>query len=284
MINITGSNAQQISQLPLTELQRSIVRQKERSPEMYRYPSLQALQFELVLRSNIVQAAKDLNDSGASFAVFKKSRCNERLWSRTEAGGFKLRPGVLPSDGIRDIYANGELYAFECATAIVILLYKAMLETLGESNFNRHFRDLLLYDWTYDNDLRLITLYSYVEAYPGDILYFENPDHDDDRPEWQGENVIKLANDLYYGHGVGIKSAAGMIEALNRTRNPGSTKSAFLSDLVNHPDFGYLMTLPSRSRESVLAERAEPPVVARIGTAVYVYRNHKMRKQDRMLL
>lgn len=284
MINITGSNMQQVNLLPLTELQRSIVRQKERSPEVYRYPSLQALQFELALRANIVQAAKDLNDSGASFAVFKKSRCNERLWSRTEAGGFKLRPGVLPSDGIRDIYANGELYAFECATAIVILLYKAMLETLGESNFNRHFRDLLLFDWTYDNDLRLITLYSYVEAYPGDILYFENPDHDDDRPEWQGENVIKLANDLYYGHGVGIKSAAGMIEALNRTRNPGSTKSAFLSDLVNHPDFGYLMTLPSRSRESVLAERAEPPLIARIGTAVYVYRNHRMRKQDRMLL
>ncbi|MGO4370115.1 hypothetical protein AB4Z21_04830 [Paenibacillus sp. MCAF20] len=93
-----------------------------------------------------------------------------------------------------------------------------------------------------------------------------------------------MADDQYFGHGVGIETKADMIEALNGTRNPGSTKSAFLSDLVNHPDFNYLMTLPSRSRESVLADRAEPAVVARIGTAVYVYRNHNMRKQDRMLL
>lgn len=285
MINVTGSSAEQISRLPLTELERGIVERKMSSPVAYRYPTLQSLRFELTLRSNIVQAAKDLNASGVSFATFQKSRCNEALWKRNEHGGFKLRPGVPPSVGINDIFRNGELYAFECATAIVILLYKAVLETLGESTFNRHFSDLLLYDWTYDNDLRLITTYSYVETYPGDVLYFENPDHAEDRPEWQGENAIKLADDLYYGHGVGIKNAEGMIRSLNEMRAPGSEKSAFLSDLVNHPDFQYLSTLPSRSRASAARPGdKESPIVAKIGTALYVYRNRTMRKQDMMRL
>src|SRR5690242_18887099 len=102
LINVTGSDNAQIGQLPLSGLEKEIVEKKMRSPVVYQYPSLQSLKFELALRSNIVQAAKDLNASGASFAVFQKSRCNEALWERNELGGFKLRPGVAPSVGIND--------------------------------------------------------------------------------------------------------------------------------------------------------------------------------------
>ncbi len=135
---------------------------------------------------------------------------------------------------------NGYKYAFECSTAIVIVLYKAVLDSIEEHEFNRLFADLLLYDWHYDDDLRLIQEQGSAGAYSGDILYFKNPDVNPETPEWQGENVVKMGKDLYYGHGIGIQSAQGMIAKLNRHRKPGSHTPAYLTDLVIYPDFLYL--------------------------------------------
>lgn len=47
-----------------------------------------------------------------------------------------------------------------------------------------------------------------------------------------GENVINLGNGTYYGHGIGITSANGIIRELNRNRRRGATESAFLTDSV----------------------------------------------------
>jgi protein-glutamine gamma-glutamyltransferase len=243
VILIAGSPSIQLNPLTTTELERKIVRAKQSSPVVYRYPSTEALEFELKTRLHIVEAAKALYASGVSFATFATSRCNERYWIRTDDGGFQLRPGVPPSVGINDIFENGELYAFECAGAIVIVLYKAILETVGEAVFNRHFQDLFLRDWQYDRDLNLVTSNNKNEAYPGDVLYFKNPDHDPSRPEWQGENVVMLDQDLYFGHGIGIESGEDIIAALNRMRRPGSTQSAYLQDLVVYPDFEALRRL-----------------------------------------
>lgn len=243
MILVAGSPNIQLNPLTLTELERKIVRDKQRSPVVYRYPSPDALQFELKMRLHITEAAKALYASGVNFATFDTSRCNERYWIRRGNGGFQLRPGVPPSVGINDIFENGELYGFECAGAIIIVLYKAVLETVGTAVFNRYFQNLFLRDWQYDRDLRLITGTNTREAYPGDVLYFKNPDHDPETPEWQGENVIMLNDDLYFGHGIGIESGQGIIAALNRMRRPFSFRSAFLDDLVVFPDFEALRRL-----------------------------------------
>jgi protein-glutamine gamma-glutamyltransferase len=257
-----------------TQMEREIYAQKKNSFVTYAYDSVEELQFELKLRSKIVGAARALLASKAAFAPFRRSRCNWKYWIRTEKGGFQLRPNALPSAAIKDIYVSGGLYAFECATAMVIVLYKAILDTIGEERFNVLFDNLLLFDWNYDSDLHLITVNSREESFPGDILYFQNPDVSMDTPEWQGENAIKLGNNLYYGHGIGNKSEVQMIAALNHHRKPNSTRSAYLKDQTTYPDYKHLANL-YYSGMSSLPYRFQPQLlnaqtIVRIGSLNYL--------------
>ncbi|MBE1444070.1 protein-glutamine gamma-glutamyltransferase [Paenibacillus sp. OAS669] len=227
----------------LTDAERMIYREKDRSRRTYTYDSWNSLLFELQVRAAIMEAAAAMNSSEVSFSSFKQSRCNERFWERKENGAFLQRNDVRSSAAIRDIFENGSLYAFECATAIIILLYKAVLDIIGDEKFDRLFNHLYLYSWNYDHDLRLITLEHGAEAFGGDIQYFKNPDVNPEWIEWQGENVIKMGAGLYYGHGIGIRTGREIIEKLNRVRIPGSTVSAYLMDEVTFPDFAYLQKI-----------------------------------------
>lgn len=256
-----------------SHLERTILIQKNKSPILYQYESLSQLQFELRLRTNIVEAAHALLRSKAAFAAFKESRCNIHFWNRTEYGGFKIKEDTLPSTAIRDIFTNGSLYAFECSAAMVIVLYMAVLDSIGEHSFNRLFADLLLWDWNYDKDLRLITIDSNKESVPGDILYFKNPDVSPHTPEWRGENVVKLEEDLYYGHGIGIKYAEDIIAALNQRRKPGSTQSAYLLDQATYPDFKYLFQFRAGSnmdRYGTMQRYRNNFITSKIGSSTYI--------------
>ncbi|OBR62296.1 protein-glutamine gamma-glutamyltransferase [Paenibacillus oryzae] len=268
MIVILDGSSAQIPPRMLTELERKTLQRKMNSPVVYRYPNLESLLFELKLRSHIVQSAKDMYTSGVSFATFSNSRCNERYWIRTPNGGFLLRPGVPPSVAVADIYENGHLYAFECAGAIIILLYKAVLDAIGPAAFDRHFQNLFLRDWQYDRDMRLITTYNLNEVYHGDVLYFKNPDHDPRTPEWQGENVVVLDDNLYFGHGIGIGTGQEIIDQLNRARRPFSMVSAYLDNLVLTPDFEAIRLLAYRDDEvATAASSAEDTAEALMETA-----------------
>lgn len=232
-----------------------------------------ALEFERKMRDGIVESAEALNASGVDFATFDESRCNPQFWTLTNNGGLQLRPSVSSTIGIRDIFQNGHLYAFECATAMVIVLYKATIGAIGEQAFNRYFRDLYLWDWNYDDNLRLITTYHKDEMLRGDVVYFKNPDHAPDKPEWQGENAIKLGNDLYYGHGIGITTAEVIIDSLNQERVPGSTTSAYFTDEALHPDFEYLQQLSTKPYLPAGASRgSRDRVYSRIGVRTYIYK------------
>lgn len=270
MIRIPDASDEQIERVAQSGLQREIVRQRQNSPITYRFPSLDALRFELLMRENIVRAAEDLYRGDASFAVFTRSRCNERLWERLPNGGFQLRPDVPPSYAIADIWSNGRRYAFECATAMVLIMYKAVLDTIGSEKFDTYFKDLYVRDWHYDSDLQLVTVYDSDEATLGDIVYFKNPDHHPATPEWQGENAIMVAPNRFFGHGVGIRSAEGMIDTLNRKRFPGSRRSAYMTEQVNHPSFEHLRNIALRDREPLLAY-LQGDIVARIGSHGYEY-------------
>lgn len=256
MIQIPGYNVNQIDLSMLSDLERSILRKKIASPIIYTYRSLNSLLFELSMRSKIVEAAKSLYSSGVGFAPFEHSRANERFWTVTNLGAFEQRNDVLSSDAINDIFTNGQLYRFECATAMVIILYKATLDSIGKETFDSVYRHLTLYGWRYAQNLKLITVEEKNEVYSGDVLYFENPDYDPKTPQWQGENAIKLEDALYFGHGLGIQTSDGIIAGLNRRRRPGSTTSAYLTDQVVHPDFDRLFLLKA-------------PITARIGSRTY---------------
>ncbi|RAP75719.1 protein-glutamine gamma-glutamyltransferase [Paenibacillus montanisoli] len=232
------------------------------------------MQFEPTLRANIIKAAKALSRGGAEFETFRTSFCNQDYWILTNEGGFLLRKSETPSEGIQDIFSNGKKYGFECATAIIIIIYKGVLDTLGNDQFNKLFPNLHLYSWQIDSDLGLIQEHApSANAQPGDVLYFKNPEVDPEEMEWRGENVIKIDDDLFFGHGIGIKNAKGIIRALNKHRVPQATESAYLEDQFIYPDFDNLSKYaPADMRKfSHKAGRPNPNAVcARIGARKYI--------------
>jgi len=269
MITVSGRSfdaSALAEQYPHDSVERQVLDVMAQSAGTYRYDSVEQLKFELLLRRNIVDAAKALDRSRFSFAVFHKSRANPEYWDRTPNGGFELKRGASPGAAIRDIYENGGQYATECATAMVIVYYKALLEAYGETLFDALFPEIYLMNWhRLDPRLRSIGTPQFAQdVLLGDRKYFENPDVDPKTPELQGENVIVLPGGLFYGHGIGIKTADQMIRALNAHRKPGATRQAYLRDTAARPDFKLLASLPERhAARTAHLVWTFPPAVAR---------------------
>jgi protein-glutamine gamma-glutamyltransferase len=222
-------------------MEKDILNKLSQSRDIYRYSSIMQLKFEMELRVNIIKAAKELDKSKFEFEVFKKAYCNTDFWFLTKNGGFKLKEGIKPSDAVKDIYINSSKYATECATAIIIVYYKALVDLYPEELFNDMFPGIFLMDWSYlDEDLDIDSSVDINDFIPGDCLYFVNPEVDPETTEWQGENVIDLSNGNYYGHGIGVGTAEKMIKKLNGHRKKDAKESAFLTNLVTRPNLNYL--------------------------------------------
>ncbi|RSL33688.1 protein-glutamine gamma-glutamyltransferase [Salibacterium salarium] len=215
---------------------------------MHAYRSSNALTFDINIRKHITLSAKALNESRATFELFTATRANKEYWEITNAGGIRLRYGVEPSRGIQDIFDNSDLYGFECATAMVIIFYHAALQVIGSRIFNELFPNIYLYSWHFDSDFGLESVRTHYFI-PGDVVYFNNPDFNVQSPQWRGENAVVLDNDTYFGHGIGIQTEAEMIDILNELRNPDSTQSAYLTNVVTRTDNEHLFnqTLSFRS-------------------------------------
>lgn len=242
MIQVSGLPFQQIDMWPSGSVERMIIQRMIEDPAVYSYQSIGELSFEVNLRKNIIQSARAMNQSQVRFESFANSRCNPQYWQLTSNGGFILRPGVKPSDAIQDIYKNSSQYAFECATAMVIIYYHAVLNSMGEALFNHYFQNIYLYSWHADSDLGLKPIH--IPHYlPGDVIYFENPDFDPQTPYWRGENTVVLGDGTYFGHGLGIKTVEQTIQTLNQARKPGSKQSAYLTNIVGRPSFKHLAKL-----------------------------------------
>jgi len=216
--------------------------------------------FEQKLRKEICEAALALSKSGLRFAVFKNTECNEEYWHRTSNGGFQLRGN--PANAMQDIFQNGWRYATECATAMEIVYYKALLEVYGEELFNKTFPSIYLMDWDVRNPLlmKIGSMEQVTELLNGDRAYFANPDHDPDLPQWQGENVIVLGEDRYYGHGIGVGNASHFIGSLNSKRKKDNPRSAYLMSSAARPDFRRLADV-MHSERAVTVWREFPPAV-----------------------
>jgi hypothetical protein len=241
MIDITGNAIKKddfINKYQLTDVEKEILSKMDTGAAAYRYDSDGELKFELEMRNNIIDAAYGLLKSRFRFRTFRESECNDEFWERSDEGGFSLRAGIKPSDGLYDIYHNGRKYGNECATAIVIIFYKALLEIYKPELFDKLYGDIYLMNWLHEfKHLGVVTYRDLNEYLPGDCRYFANPDVDPLTPEWQGENTIDCDNGRYYGHGIGISSAEGIIRALNRNRISGSEVSAYLMNTATRPNF-----------------------------------------------
>lgn len=256
---------------PLQPMEQYILESMISSTELLVYNSMDELIFELVMRNAVIESAYRLNASDADFAVFSESRCNPAYWSRTENGGFQLFADTSPSKAIEDIFTNGSAYGFECATAIIIVYYGAVLKVLGMETFDKLFANLYLRDWQHDKDLRLMTK-KYMLYLPGDVRYIKNPDYDPSRPQWQGENIVDLGKGLYYGHGIGIRTAEEIIQILNRLRRPGAQRSAYMLDQATRLGYSYLAQYykPTNSRMNRTSDFFPYAIKAQIGQSFYV--------------
>jgi protein-glutamine gamma-glutamyltransferase len=226
----------------LSGKQREIYDHLDHSLTLFEFDSTFQLLFEIRLRENIIEAALKLKDASVAFTSFKYSKFNPIYWTKGPSG-YLLNPNVRPSDAISDIFNNGQEYGFECSTAMVIIFYKAVLESIRVADFNYLFRGLLVWNWNYDPDLAIITLEG-SEFIPGDVVYFMNPDFE--MPIWRGENAVVLGKGLYYGHGIGIGTAKEMIEALNTLRKEGSTTSALMLQQHSRLNSKYLSQFSDR--------------------------------------
>lgn len=241
MIIIAGSEIKPdvfTSEHQLSEIEKKILEAMSSGNETYKYASPEELLFELGMRKNIIDASYELHKGRLRFRIFRESECNEDFWERTEEGGFLLKEGIKPSDAITDIFRNARKYGTECATAIVIVYYKAVLDIYKAELFDSSFEGIYLMNWQHAYKyLGVLTFRDQEEFFPGDCRYFANPDVDPLTPEWQGENAIDLGTGSYYGHGIGITTADGIIAALNRNRISGSEISAHLLKTATRPDF-----------------------------------------------
>ena len=244
MISIKGSPIEKSTlsaSFPESGIERELIDLLNSSQKMFDYLSLDQLRFELDLRKHIIQAAIDLYHTRFSFKIFRESECSSSYWERTDEGGFQLKSGIKPSEAIRDIYKNSREYGTECATAIVIVYYKALADLLPEDLFNQLFSEIYLMNWQHlDSDLGIRSERDLTDFFPGDCRYFKNPDVNPITPEWQGENAIDLSSGLYYGHGIGLKTADQIIEVLNRERKSDAQVSANLLNSATRPNFNYL--------------------------------------------
>lgn len=249
MIQISGKSFQFQENWPLDQIEKNIMQYMQEDQMTYSYPSLEELLFEIKLRHNVIKSATEMNENQAQFTIFEQARCNSNYWQLTVAGGFLLRPDVRPSDAIMDIFKNSSLYAFECATASVIIYYYATLQTIGTHLFNAHFQHLYLYSWHTDTDLGLVTFYS-SSFLPGDIVYFENPDFNSETPWFRGLNAILLDDGRFFGHGFSIMTNTEIVQVLNEKRRIGSNRSATLTSLLTRPSFTHLLRLTKEQARS----------------------------------
>ena len=241
MIKIAGAEMDiqtMASKYPPHSLELEILNILSSSQEIYSYDAEKQLEFELNLRKSIVNAARNLSRTHFSFRVFRKSKCNPDYWHRTSEGGFSLQNGVKPSKAVEDIIRHSSRYGTECATAMVIVYYLALVDLLPEELFNQLFSEIYLMNWQHlDRELGIVDQIHVADYLPGDGRYFKNPDVDPLTPEWQGENTFDLGNGTYYGHGIGIASAEKMIDALNEKRIDDSHVSAYLMSSAKRLNF-----------------------------------------------
>ncbi|MET3697807.1 protein-glutamine gamma-glutamyltransferase [Bacillus oleivorans] len=276
MIVISGRIFQHSGILPAGMIESSILQRLQQDFRIHPYQSIDELRFELEMRKNIILSARAMSQGRSQFVSFAKSYCNPRYWRLTEMGGFRLRPGVRPSVAIEDIFRNSSLYGFECATAIMIIYYRAVLKSIGRNLFDRYFANLYLYSWIEDQDLGLRTYYTY-HFIPGDVVYFENPEFHPETPWWRGESAVVLENGTFFGHGVGIGTAEQMLQHLNKARAPWSTIPPFLRDSVLRPSFKHLFRIAMQRQGS--ATYKKPPVVIHHNESSISYEHYSHLKK-----
>ncbi|MFH1809672.1 MAG: hypothetical protein ABIJ09_13075 [Pseudomonadota bacterium] len=210
---------------------------------------------DLVFRKHVVDAAYALAAGGASFSGHHSTdKVNKTLWTMGYGGKMAVRKFMpdgsigKPSAALRDIFENGQQYGFECATAMMVIYHKAILDHIGDAAFDKLFsepRMLAFFRWDIEDsdfkDVKRLTMKP-MPLVPGSHYYYKNPDASDANSAFGGENVIYLGDGKYYAHGcVGdegtyIIDEKDLMRTLSALRRPGATAMPFRIDMEMHMD------------------------------------------------
>lgn len=209
-----------------------------------------ALRDRVAIGAAVVDAAYAMDSANHRFGG--QPQANETYWrvpTNPVSGASRMlvRDGVRPSAALQDMFENPGDYRFECASAIVIIRYKAIMDLIGKADFDRIMTDMIVGAWKQEADSEALWKISRTgptktppvdpsaipEVPPGEYTYFRNWDVSKEGFDagWQGENVIALGDGLYYGHPFGVVSDDEIIKHLNQNRKAGSTQSATLLNL-----------------------------------------------------
>jgi protein-glutamine gamma-glutamyltransferase len=220
---------------------------------------------DIKLRTLIVKAAHGLAASGAVFSGSSETDAvNGKLWTMAYGGRIQarkfLRGGLLgsPANALNDIFKNGNKYGFECATAMMVIFHKAILEMVGSKEFDEMFTEpnyLRFFRWDLKDDdylaLEKITKKAGTLV-PGTHYYFRNPDASEENSAFRGENVIYLGKneagaDLFYAHGIFgadqtyVVTRDEIMDTLRRLRKPGSRVEPHLLEFSYSLDANQLL-------------------------------------------
>jgi hypothetical protein len=197
---------------------------------------------EIAFRARVVTAAKDLASSGASFAGSAEGdRVNQKLWTMGFGGRMQVRKFLeggeigKPSAALRDVFTNGHQYGFECATAMMVIYHKAILDHVGDAAFDAMFtepRNLAFFRWSIEDDDFLDVkklVHKPMPLMPGSHYYYTNPDASPENSAFSGENVLYLGDGQFYAHGIVGSSGTYLVseqditDTLSALRRSGSS-------------------------------------------------------------
>lgn len=175
--------------------------------------------FELILRRHICEAATNQFASGLQFnAPYTVANCSStNVFWETNGVGISIKAGANTADAIENIFSSGATFGADCYSALVIVWYKAVLDTFeecspanGRSKFASSFSSITISSTnsTYPPNLGNQTYSSYRF---GDWRYIDNPDFALSTPQFKGFNVIQMTDgvqdwDEFYEHPYGVQS------------------------------------------------------------------------------
>lgn len=201
----------------------------------------------------VVSACLEMHQAHHEFAIAPLQRFSGAYWRRDgrlqHHATFHLRPGVKASAALNDVFRNPDGYRFECATALVLVYYRAIQKLIGERDFDRIMGDLKVGPWEYEPDLARFLLSSGKGDRPatperarqlkyGEYTYTKNW-----AVSWwgwakgcQGQNQIRLDDDLYYAHSYALVGQGDIVARENGARVIGAKTSASMTDAQTRLD------------------------------------------------
>jgi hypothetical protein len=167
----------------------------------------------------------------APLLVVLEDRMRGNIVAATKSFNAKFGLPVTPFQGsgsaeVNKFFGGNSVPQCDCTAAAYIVLAKGLLDTIGDRDF-----DALGYrSQTYPIKRKQPITTSQMKL--GDWTYFKN--YDDYLQvaggAWQGENVIKVGNDQYWGHGGGVRARVSWYSLLRNNYNKESGGESNISN------------------------------------------------------